>query len=132
MLRLISVIAMVLLAALPGHATTVNVLAFGDSLTAGYGLAPDEAFPVRLEAALKAKGHDVRVINGGVSGDTSAAALDRLDWVPTPEVDAVILELGANDALRGLKPAQTLDKLVTIAHKFSARSLPVLIAGMRA
>ena len=77
----------------------------GDSLTAGYGLQPSDAFPVKLEAALKAKGHDVKVVNAGVSGDTALDGFSRLDWSLSEDVDAVIVELGANDALRGLARA---------------------------
>src|SRR5580765_1669623 len=104
---------------LPVHgafAATVTVLALGDSLTAGLGLPADQAFPARLEAALKAKGFDVNVLNGGVSGDTAEDGLARLDWALTPGVSAVIVELGANDALRGLPPAGTeaaLDQIMT-------------------
>ena len=83
----------------------MTILALGDSLTAGYGLQPSDAFPVKLEAALKASGHDVTVINAGVSGDTTLDGLTRLDWSLSEDVDAVIVELGANDALRGLPGA---------------------------
>jgi acyl-CoA thioesterase-1 len=120
------------LAAAPAEAATTTILALGDSLTAGYGLPPDDAFPVKLEAALKAKGYDVRVINGGVSGDTTAAGRDRLDWVMTPDVDAVIVELGANDALRGLSPSDTESALRAILSALRERRKPVLLAGMKA
>jgi acyl-CoA thioesterase-1 len=109
-----------------------RILALGDSLTAGYGLMDGEAFPVRLEAALKAKGLDVVVINAGVSGDTVAQGEARLDWALGEPVDAVIVELGANDALRGLDPAQAEVALVKILEKLKEKNLPVLIAGMRA
>ncbi len=104
----------------------------GDSLTAGYGLAAGEAFPVKLEAALQAKGLDVVVINAGVSGDTLAQGEARLDWALSEPVDAVIVELGANDALRGLDPAQAEAALVKILTKLKEKKLPILIAGMRA
>ncbi len=110
----------------------IKLVAFGDSLTAGYGVRPGEAFPVQLEAALRAKGLNVEVINSGVSGDTASAGLERFDWAVPDDADAVILELGANDALRGVAPEQTsmtLDKLLT---KLGERKLPVLLAGMRA
>jgi acyl-CoA thioesterase I len=110
----------------------VTVLALGDSLTAGLGLAPSEAFPVQLEAALRARGHDVTIVNAGVSGDTVAAGLARLDWSLDDSVGAVIVELGANDALRGLPPAQAEQALDGILTKLAGRKLPVLIAGMRA
>ncbi len=110
----------------------IKLVAFGDSLTAGYGLRPAEAFPVQLEIALRAKGFNVEVVNSGVSGDTASAGLERYDWAVPEDTDAVILELGANDALRGLAPEQTsatLDKLLT---KLAERKLPILLAGMRA
>jgi acyl-CoA thioesterase-1 len=98
-------------------------------LTAGYGLDPAAAFPVKLEAGLKARGHDVTVVNAGVSGDTAAQGAARLDWSLSDDVDAVIVELGANDALRGLAPAQAEAALMEIADKLVARKLPFLIAG---
>ncbi len=111
---------------------TITVLAFGDSLTAGLGVDPQSAFPVKLEAALKSRGHNVRVINAGVSGDTAAAGRDRLDWVLTEDIDAVIVELGANDALRGMPPAETRSALAAILETMKQRKLPVLLAGMLA
>jgi acyl-CoA thioesterase I len=116
----------------PARAEPISILALGDSLTAGYGLDPAAAFPVKLEAALKAKGHNVTVVNAGVSGDTAAQGAARLDWSLSDDVDAVIVELGANDALRGLAPAQAEAALMEIADKLVARKLPFLIAGMRA
>ncbi len=111
---------------------TIRIVAFGDSLTAGYRLAPAQAFPVRLEAKLKERGHDVAVANAGVSGDTTAAGLARLDWAIPDDADAVIVELGANDALRGLDPAQARRNLDTILQRLKAKGVAVLIAGMRA
>lgn len=113
-------------------AAPITILVLGDSLAAGLGLAPQEAFPARLEQALRDRGHDIRIINGGVSGDTAAAGLARLDWSLDESVNAVIVELGANDALRGLPPAQAEAALNAILGKLAARKLPVLIAGMRA
>ncbi|MFO0994086.1 MAG: arylesterase [Hyphomicrobiales bacterium] len=110
----------------------VTIVALGDSLTAGLGVDPESAFPAKLEAALKARGHDVRVINAGVSGDTASAGRDRLDWVLADDVDAVILELGANDALRGIAPAETRAALSAILEALKQRNLPVLVAGMLA
>lgn len=110
----------------------IRIVAFGDSLTAGYGLKPSEAFPVQLQAALKAKGHNVEVVNAGVSGDTAPAGLERFDWSVPDGTEAVILELGANDALRGLDPRQTRTSLEAILDKLKARNIDVLIAGMRA
>jgi acyl-CoA thioesterase I len=114
------------------YAETTTVLALGDSLTAGLGLEQSQAFPARLEAALRAKGHDVVVINAGVSGDTAAQGEARLDWALTDDVDAVIIELGANDALRGLPPGQAEAALTLILDKLRKKNLAVLLAGMRA
>ena len=111
---------------------TVNVVAFGDSLTAGYGLAANEAFPAQLQRALEAKGMAATVVNAGVSGDTTAGGLSRLDWSIPDGTDAVILELGANDALRGFDPAITRKALDTILHRFNERKIPVLLCGMLA
>ncbi len=116
----------------PAAAETVTILALGDSLTAGLGLDEPLAFPARLEQALRANGHDVTVINAGVSGDTAAQGAARLDWSLTDEVDAVIVELGANDALRGLAPEQAEAALKEIVGRLAEKKLPVLLAGMRA
>eukprot|EP01030_Chromulinospumella_sphaerica_P025547 gene25547-25695_t len=113
-------------------AAPATLLVLGDSLTAGLGLAPADAFPAKLEAALKAKGHDVKVINAGVSGDTAADGAARLDWALGEPVDGVIVELGANDALRGLPVAQAEQALDQILESLKAKKLPVLLAGMRA
>lgn len=113
-------------------AQPVRIVALGDSLTAGYGLPPDQAFPVVLERLLKAKGHDVEVANAGVSGDTTAAGLARLDWAVPPGTDAVILELGANDALRGLPPERARANLDAILTRLRRQDIDVLIAGMQA
>ena len=108
------------------------ILDFGDSLSAGYGLAPEQAFPVRLEAALRRQGIEVRVVNGGVSGDTTAGGLARLDWALADKPDLVILELGANDALRGIDPATVRDNLDKIIRKIEADGAKVLLVGMLA
>ena len=113
-------------------AGTTTILALGDSLTAGYGLDAGKSFPDKLQEALKAKGHDVAIINGGVSGDTAAQGAARLDWALTDDVKAVIIELGANDALRGLEPAQTETSLRQILDALKKKNLPALILGMRA
>ncbi len=113
-------------------ARTLRLVALGDSLTAGYGLAPGKAFPVRLEAALRAKGWDVKVINAGVSGDTAADGLARYEWSVPKDADALIVELGGNDMLRGMKPAATKTTLAAILDKARAAHLPVLLAGMQA
>lgn len=112
------------------NARTLQIVALGDSLTAGYELAPEEAFPARLETLLKAKGHDIAITNAGVSGDTSADGLARVDWSVPDGTDGVILELGANDALRGLSPDETRRNLDAILKSLKARKIPVLIAGM--
>lgn len=119
-------------AALPARAEPLRILALGDSLTAGYQLPAEAAFPVQLEAALKARGHDVIVINAGVSGDTTAAGLARLDWSLGEGADAVIVELGANDALRGLPTASARANLDKIVASLSERGIPVLLAGIAA
>ena len=111
-------VGMLLASGLPGHeaeAGTPVIVALGDSLTAGFGLPQDKAFPAQLEKALKARGQDVKVVNAGVSGDTAAAGLARLDWALPQDASAVIIELGANDALQGLDPAATkatLEKII--------------------
>jgi acyl-CoA thioesterase I len=132
MSRFLVALLALIFSCLPVVAETRTILALGDSLTAGLGLDAPFAFPAQLEKALKAKGHDVTIINAGVSGDTAAQGLARLDWVLTDDVDAVIVELGANDALRGLPPAQAEAALDEIMTRVKARGLPVLIAGMRA
>jgi acyl-CoA thioesterase-1 len=108
------------------------IVALGDSLTAGLGLAQDESFPAVLERALKRRGHDVTVVNAGVSGDTAEAGLGRLDWALPDDAAAVIVELGANDALQGLPPAGTKQALENIIKRVRARGLPILLAGMEA
>ncbi len=113
-------------------ATPKTLVVLGDSLVAGYGLAPGEAFPDKLQRKLVETGLDVTVINAGVSGDTSAGGLARLDWSVPDEADAVIVELGANDALRGISPDRTRANLDEIVKRLKARGLGVLIAGMLA
>ena len=110
----------------------VRIVAFGDSLTAGYMLKPSEAFPVQLAEALKAKGENVDIANAGVSGDTTAAGLARLDWSIPEGTEAVILALGANDALRGIDPQVTRANIGTILTRLKDRNIEVLLAGMRA
>ena len=113
-------------------AAPMTILALGDSLTAGLGLGPADVFPAKLEAALKAKGHDVKVINAGVSGDTAADGAARLDWALGEPVNAVIVELGANDALRGLPVAQAEQALDQLLTALEQKKLPMLLAGMKA
>ena len=109
-----------------------RLLILGDSLTAGYGLVATEAFPVQLEKALQQAGYNVSVINAGVSGDTSAGALARLEWSLADSPHVVIVELGGNDALRGLPPEVTFDNLDTILGRLKAAGVHVILAGMKA
>ena len=108
------------------------IVAFGDSLTAGLGLKQDQAFPAQLEAALKARGTEAKVVDAGVSGDTAAAALQRLDWALPDDADAVIIELGGNDALQGIPPEGTKAAIGKVIEKVQARGLPILLAGQEA
>ena len=127
--------ALLLVMAPAAQAREALILAFGDSLTAGYGLKAQEAFPAQLEAALRRSGQAVRVHNGGVSGDTSSAGRGRLNWVLAglkAKPDLVILELGANDMLRGQKPALTRTNLDAMITELKRRKIPVLLAGMKA
>ena len=132
MIRLPVILATIFLPVKLALAGTITVLALGDSLMAGYGLEAQQAFPVKLQAALRAEGLDVTIINAGVSGDTAAAGLARLDWSLDDSVAAVIVELGANDALRGLPVPQAEQALDAILGKLAQRKLPVLLAGMAA
>jgi acyl-CoA thioesterase-1 len=110
----------------------VKIVALGDSLTAGAGLAAGDAFPAKLERALRAKGLAATVSNAGVSGDTAANGLARLDWSVPSGTEAVIVALGANDMLRGIDPQVTRQALDAIVRRLSERKLAVLIAGMKA
>jgi acyl-CoA thioesterase-1 len=110
----------------------VRVVAFGDSLMSGHGLPAHAAFPARLEDALRKKGIAAEVANAGVSGDTVAAGLARLDWSVPEGSEAVILALGANDMLRGIDPEATRRSLAEMLRRLSQRGIPVLVAGMRA
>jgi acyl-CoA thioesterase-1 len=113
-------------------AGTVTLVVVGDSLSAGYGLAGTDAFPVKLEAALRNKGYDVSVENAGVSGDTTAGGRARLAWALGGNPNAVILELGANDALRGLAPEKAYENLAAMLLELQEKNIPVLLAGMKA
>jgi acyl-CoA thioesterase-1 len=110
----------------------LRIVVFGDSLVAGFQLKAADAFPAQLERALKARGHTAEVINAGVSGDTTASALERLRWAVPERTDAVIIELGANDALRGLDPARAKANLEKIIASLKAGGAEVLLAGMLA
>ena len=114
------------------NAEPMRIVAFGDSLSAGYELPEADGFPKQLEAALKTKGYDVIVENSAVSGDTSTGGLDRLDWSIADGTNLVILELGANDALRGIDPALTRSNVDEMLKRLKARNIPVVLAGMLA
>jgi len=116
----------------PAQAEPAKILAFGDSLTAGYGLPPEESFTEQLEQALRAAGQDVVVQNAGVSGDTTAGGRARLAWTLADRPDLVILELGGNDGLRGIDPADTRANLDAMLNELKTRNIPVLFTGMRA
>lgn len=127
--------ALLLVMATPAQAREVLILAFGDSLSAGYGLKPQESFPAQLQTALRKQGVAARVHNGGVSGDTTTAGRGRLGWVLTglkAKPDLVILELGANDMLRGQSPALAKANLDAMIADLRRRKIPVLLAGMKA
>ncbi|HEX9836575.1 MAG TPA: arylesterase [Alphaproteobacteria bacterium] len=114
------------------RAEPARILVLGDSIAAGYGLAADEAFPARLESHLRRAGHEVRVIDAGVSGDTTAGGFARLDWALADRPHIVIVELGGNDGLRGIAPAATRANLDAILARLKARGPRVLLTGMLA
>jgi len=132
--RLAVALLFFMLSAVPGgaRAEAFKLLVFGDSLTHGYGLAAPDSFPAQLEARLTADGWPVTVVNAGNSGDTTAAGLARVDWSLAGRPDGVIVELGANDALRGIDPARTRANLEEILKRIGQQGLPLLLAGMRA
>lgn len=129
---LVAALLVISSASLADTAKPLRIVVLGDSLVAGFNISQRDAFPAQLERALKAKGHAVEVINAGVSGDTTAAGLERLQWAVPEKTDAVILELGANDALRGLAPAQARSNLDKIIRALKAGGSDVLLAGMMA
>jgi acyl-CoA thioesterase I len=130
--RRLGLVLLTLLALAPAAARAESVIvALGDSLTAGLGVAPDEAYPARLEARLRREGFAYRVINAGVSGDTSAGGLRRVDWVLRAKPEIVIVALGANDGLRGQSPQVMRDNLEAIVARLHAAGARVLLAGMR-
>jgi len=116
----------------PQVGAPIRIAVLGDSLTAGFGVKPGEAIPARLQAALKAEGRNVEVLNHGVSGDTTAGGLDRVDWMLADKPDIVLVELGGNDALRGTDPAVTEKNLSAIVEKLKAAGVTVWLAGMLA
>jgi len=127
-----ALVALVMVLAPVAALAQTTIVALGDSLTAGYQLAPGMGFPAQLERALREDGLDVEILDAGVSGDTTSGGLARLDWSVGPEADAVIVALGGNDALRGLPPETTRKNLTAILDRLEERDLPVLIAGMLA
>lgn len=131
---LVNSLVVLLLCVVPAHAQTAptKLAVLGDSLAAGFGLEPDQAFPALLQADLQAAGRNVTVVNDGVSGDTSAGGLDRLDWILGDKPDIVLVELGANDALRGVDPAVTERNLAAIVEKLKTVGVTVWLAGMMA
>ena len=113
-------------------ADPIRIVGFGDSLMAAYNLQASEGFPARLQQELRARGHDVEIVDAGVSGDTTSGGLARLDWSIPDDTDGVILELGANDALRGLPPEKTRENLEAMIVRLKQRGIAVLLAGMLA
>lgn len=128
----LGVAAAFLFLAAPAWAAPVKILAIGTSLTQGYGLPPGTEIPAVLQAELKKKGIDATVINAGVSGDTSAGGLSRLDWSLADHPNAAMIELGSNDALRGIDPASTERNLSAIIAQLTTKHIPVLLLGMQA
>lgn len=113
-------------------AEPLRILAFGDSLTSGYGLPDADSFPSQLERALIAAGENVKLVNGGVAGDTSAGGVARLDWTLADKPDLVLLEFGANDGLRGLDPAATRKNIAAMLTRLAQEKIPTLLLGMKA
>ena len=132
LLLLAMLLAAILLASGPSQAKQPVILALGDSLTAGYGLAQQDSFPAQLQTALRAAGIEAQVVNAGVSGDTSAGALRRVDWLMAQKPDLVIVEFGGNDGLRGLDPAETKRNLEAVIERVRGQGARVLLAGMLA
>ncbi|MEL6518204.1 MAG: arylesterase [Pseudomonadota bacterium] len=130
--RVRNLAALVAVLATPAMAEPVTVAALGDSLTQGYGLVQDQGFVPQLEGWLRANGAEVTVLNAGVSGDTTAGGLARVDWTLGDDVDALIVALGGNDLLRGIDPAVSRANLDGILQAAAARGLPVLLVGLEA
>ncbi|HEY7578329.1 MAG TPA: arylesterase [Acetobacteraceae bacterium] len=132
--KAIAALAVALPLGLPiaAQAAPVRLLVLGDSLSAGFGLPHDQGFEAQLAVALRGRGYDVRIVDGAVSGDTTAGGLARLDWTLADGADAAIVELGANDGLRGVDPGEVEKNLNAILDRLAARHIPVLLAGMYA
>jgi len=127
---LLAALAAALALAAPAHAVERVIVAFGDSLTAGLGVTPEDSYPARLQARLRAEGYAYRVVNAGASGDTTAGGLTRVDWALRNRPDIVIVALGANDALRGQDLASVRANLDAIVARFQKAGVRVLVAGM--
>ena len=132
LLRIFLVAGSFAIVATPVLADTIRGVGFGDSLMAGYQLGPNQSFPDRLQAALQAKGYDIEIANAGVSGDTTSGGLARLDWSVPDDTDFVILELGANDALRGISPELSRENLDAMIARLKEKGIDVILAGMLA
>jgi acyl-CoA thioesterase-1 len=130
--RVLSMIAVLLMAGTTADAATVKILALGTSLTQGLGVPPGLDLTAVLETRLKASGYDVKLINAGVSGDTSAGGLARLDWSLADHPQAAIIELGSNDALRGQSPSETEKNLAAILARLKSEHVSILLTGMKA
>lgn len=132
MARLCKAVAVASVLAVPALAEEIEIVALGDSLTQGYGLIAEEGFVPQMEAWLRARDHDVRLVNAGVSGDTTAGGLARVAWSLGPETDALVVALGGNDMLRGLPPDMTRANLDGIVKAATGAGVPVLLVGMQA
>ena len=122
----------IILAASPSFADELKIAALGDSLTQGFGLPADDGFVPQLERWLQAQGAEVKLVNAGVSGDTTAGGLARTEWTLTPDIGALIVALGGNDLLRGIEPSSSRENLRGILEIASGRDLPILLVGMEA
>ncbi|WP_119167512.1 arylesterase [Algihabitans albus] len=132
-MRILAPLLLALAFAVPAQAEPLKIMAFGDSLVHGYGLPAGEPFPAQLEARLQDEGYgEVTVLNAGNSGDTTAAGLARIGWALADDPDAVIVVLGANDGLRGIEPANTMQNLDGLLEELERAGIPVLLAGMLA
>jgi acyl-CoA thioesterase-1 len=127
-----AIAALALALPLTAQAAPIRLLVLGDSLSAGFGLPHEQGFEAQLAGALQAHGYDVRIIDGAVSGDTTAGGVARLDWTLADGADAAIVELGANDGLRGVDPGDVEKNLTAILDRLAARHVPVLLTGMYA
>ena len=130
--KAIATIALVFVLALPARAEQISLVAFGDSLTQGYGLLEHEGFVPQMRVWLKQQGADVRLVNAGVSGDTTAGGAARIAWTLTEDIQGIAVALGGNDVLRGLEPAQARENIASILETARSQNVPVLLIGMSA